>query len=91
VPHELGESREEIRKALGIQVDEFAIPFGQSGNWTAQAMAEARAAGYRIVYAQSENRRPIGTVARTFITQFDSAKVFKAALAGSFDDWEEWM
>ena len=91
LPHELGESREEIRRALGITVDEFAIPFGQSGNWTEEAMTTARNAGYTKVYAQSEERRPVGTVARTFITRFDSPSVFKAALRGRFDRWEEWM
>lgn len=90
LPHELSESREEIRRALGITVDEFAIPFGQSGNWSEEAMATARDAGYTVVYAQSEGRRPLGTVARTFITRFDTPIIFKAALRGRFDEWEEW-
>jgi peptidoglycan/xylan/chitin deacetylase (PgdA/CDA1 family) len=88
---ELGRSRDSIRAALGFTVDEFAIPFGQSRNWTAKAMEVAREVGYAVVYAQSEKRRPRGTVPRTFITRFDNPAVFGAALRGRFDDWEEWM
>lgn len=88
---ELGSSREAIHSALGLTVDEFAIPFGQSHNWTAKAMEVARAVGYEYVYAQSESRRPLNTVARTFITRFDTPRLFGAAIEGRFDEWEEWM
>jgi peptidoglycan/xylan/chitin deacetylase (PgdA/CDA1 family) len=89
--NELADSREAIARALGEAPVEFAIPFGQSRNWTEEAMSAARAAGYTTVYAQSEAKRPRGTVARTFITKFDTHSVFKAALGGAFDDWEEWV
>jgi hypothetical protein len=36
-------------------------------------------------------RRPPGTVPRTFITRFDNDRLFRAALGGAFDRWEEWM
>lgn len=88
---ELGRSRAALRDRLGIDTVEFAIPFGQSGNWPEHARTAARAVGYRTVYAQSMDRRPAGTVPRTFITRFDNDRLFRAALGGSFDRWEEWM
>ncbi|MEJ3652893.1 polysaccharide deacetylase family protein [Actinomycetes bacterium KLBMP 9759] len=88
---ELAESREALRRNVGIDSTEFAIPFGQSGNWPAEAQAAAAQAGYRTVYAQSVQRRPAGTVARTFVTKFDDERIFRAALAGAFDRWEEWF
>jgi peptidoglycan/xylan/chitin deacetylase (PgdA/CDA1 family) len=91
VAEELGRSREALRERLGIDTDEFAIPFGQSGNWNLATQAAAQDAGYRTVYAQSVDRRPIGTVARTFVTHYDQDAVFRAALAGAFDRWEEWV
>jgi hypothetical protein len=30
-------------------------------------------------------------VPRTFITQFDDRRLFRAALEGAFDAWEEWV
>ena len=88
---ELEESRAALLKNLGIDTREFAIPFGQSGNWTRTAQAAAEAAGYSTVYAQSVERRPDGTVPRTFVTKFDDDRIFRAALAGAFDRWEEWF
>jgi len=88
---ELARSREAIRDHLGLNVTEFAIPFGQSANWTPAAQQAAFDAGYTTVYAQSEERRPAGTVARTFITRFDGDRIFDAALAGAYDRWEEWV
>jgi peptidoglycan/xylan/chitin deacetylase (PgdA/CDA1 family) len=88
---ELGRSRQVIAERVGLAAPTFAIPFGQSGNWTATAAAEARAAGYTTVYAQAEETRPEGTIARTFVTKFDDARIFAALLGGAFDRWEEWV
>lgn len=87
---ELGQSRETIRQRLGLAPASFAIPFGQSGNWSEAAQQCAREAGYDIVYAQAEETRAPGTVARTFVTRFDGDRIFKALLAGKYDSWEEW-
>ncbi|GAB4334455.1 MAG: polysaccharide deacetylase family protein [Dehalococcoidia bacterium] len=87
---ELVESRELIHARTGIEPREFAIPFGQSGDWDGDLSVLARRAGYDLVYAQSEARRPPGTVPRTFITRFDGVRTFRAALRGAFDRWEEW-
>ncbi|TPK02259.1 polysaccharide deacetylase family protein [Mesorhizobium sp. B2-5-9] len=87
---ELDRSRAMIEARLGFAPTSFAIPLGQSANWTAVAMREAKAAGYDLVYAQAEETRSAGTIARTFITRFDSIRVFSAALSGVFDRWEEW-
>jgi peptidoglycan/xylan/chitin deacetylase (PgdA/CDA1 family) len=88
--HELEASKEIIAKRIGVNVTEFAIPLGQSANWHPELLDLAREAGFRWVYAQSEARRPPGTTARTFVTRFDDEAVFRAALGGAFDRWEEW-
>jgi peptidoglycan/xylan/chitin deacetylase (PgdA/CDA1 family) len=88
---ELGASRETIRRRIGFAPDSFAIPFGQSGNWSEAAQKCAREAGYEIVYAQAEETRTPGTAARTFVTRFDGDRIFKALLAGKYDSWEEWL
>jgi peptidoglycan/xylan/chitin deacetylase (PgdA/CDA1 family) len=88
---ELGRSRQTIEQRLGIAPATFAIPLGQSSNWTAANTAAARAAGYSTIYAQAEETRPAGTVARTFVTCWDTDRVFRAALGGAFDRWEEWV
>jgi peptidoglycan/xylan/chitin deacetylase (PgdA/CDA1 family) len=88
---ELARSRRTIVERIGITTTQFAIPFGQSHDWSPQAQSAARAAGYTAVYAQSERRRPPGTIARTFITRFDNDRLFRAALSGAFDAWEEWF
>lgn len=88
---ELGQSRDAIRRRLGFAPESFAIPFGQSGNWPAACQAAAREAGYEFVYAQAEDTRPEGTVARTFVTKHDSDRIFKALLNGKYDRWEEWF
>jgi peptidoglycan/xylan/chitin deacetylase (PgdA/CDA1 family) len=87
---ELEVSRERIRQMLGEETGEFAIPFGQSRNWTPAAAQAAAEAGYPTVYAQAVNTRPAGTIARTFITRIDRPVLFRAALAGAYDNWEEW-
>ena len=89
--HELEASRETIRQRTGIDAKEFAIPFGQSKNWTDIAAQAASVAGYETVYAQSEQRRASGTAPRTFVTRFDGDRVFRASLEGAFDRWEEWL
>lgn len=91
IEYELGESRRAIESRLGIVPSEFAIPLGQSSDWTAVAGDLALAAGYDTIYAQAEETRAAGTVPRTFITRFDSDRVFRAALNGAFDRWEEWL
>lgn len=87
---ELEDSREQLKARLGVDTDEFAIPLGQSRNWTDEAGRAALEAGYTVVYAQSVDTRPAGTVARTFITGIDRPLLFRAALAGGYDNWEEW-
>jgi peptidoglycan/xylan/chitin deacetylase (PgdA/CDA1 family) len=88
---ELAESRRVICGRLGVGAESFAIPFGQSGNWPAAAAEAARKAGYASVYAQAEETRPAGTIARTFVTRFDGGHIFRALLDGAFDRWEEWF
>ncbi len=90
VEDELFESRRTIEARTGISPGAFAIPFGRSRDWSHHAGEVARAAGYGVVYAQSEARRPRDSVGRTFVTRFDDERIFRAALAGAFDDWEEW-
>lgn len=89
--HELHDSRAVIEDELGRPVDTFAIPFGTSRDWSPPVAALAEEAGYRAVYAQSEDRRPADTVPRTFVTGYDDRRTFLAALAGAFDQWEEWV
>lgn len=88
---ELAGSRELFQKRLGFAPDTFAIPFGQSGNWTEEAHKLAREAGYSVIYAQAEETRATDTVARTFVTKFDHEFIFRALLKGKFDRWEEWF
>jgi peptidoglycan/xylan/chitin deacetylase (PgdA/CDA1 family) len=90
VRRELETSREQLRRVLGVETDEFAIPLGQSSNWTEAAGLAAAEAGYTTVYAQCVNTRPKGTIGRTFITRIDRPMLFRAALAGAYDSWEEW-
>jgi peptidoglycan/xylan/chitin deacetylase (PgdA/CDA1 family) len=87
---ELFASREVIERRVGIKPITFAIPFGQSRDWTAAAAAAALAAGYEIVYAQAEATRFPGTVARTMVARTDLDFVFRGALRGHLDRWEEW-
>jgi len=88
---ELEGSRRTIESRLGLRPTSFAIPFGQSKNWSEPMQAAAEAAGYTLVYAQAGETRPAGTVARTFVTRFDGRRLFRAALGGAFDRWEEWV
>ncbi|MDP4005839.1 polysaccharide deacetylase family protein [Methylobacterium sp. NEAU K] len=88
---ELEGSRSAIAARLGIRPDSFAIPLGQSANWTPAAARAAERAGYRIVYAQAVETRPGGTVGRSFVTYFDNDLVFGALLGGAYDAWEEWI
>lgn len=90
VDYELGASRRTIESRLGIVASSFAIPLGQSSDWTAIAGDVALATGYDTIDAQAEETRSPGTVPRT-ITRFDSDRVFRAALNGAFDRWEEWL
>ena len=87
---ELGGSREIFRKRLGYAPDTFAIPFGQSKDWTADSDEIAREVGYKTIYSQAEETRYAGTVPRTFVTKFDGDFIFNALLKGKFDHWEEW-
>lgn len=86
---ELVESRRQIEAQLGAGVDSFAIPFGQSRDWSDRCSQLAQQAGYRLVYAQASASRPADTVPRCFITGFDDDRIFTAALEGAFDRWEE--
>ncbi len=88
---ELAGSRKVFEDRLGFAPISFAIPLGQSMNWTKSAAEAARDAGYEIIYAQAEETRPPETVPRTFVTQFDGPRIFGALLAGAYDRWEEWV
>jgi peptidoglycan/xylan/chitin deacetylase (PgdA/CDA1 family) len=88
---ELCGSREIIKLRLGAAPTAFAIPFGQSMNWTSLAAELASEAGYDTVYAQAEDTRPPGTIPRTFVTGFDGNWIFSALLRGAYDRWEEWL
>lgn len=87
---ELCGSRETIQRRLGFVPTSFAIPLGQSMNWSPLAGEIAREAGYEIIYAQAEETRPLGTIPRTFVTRFDRDRIFSALLRGAYDRWEEW-
>jgi peptidoglycan/xylan/chitin deacetylase (PgdA/CDA1 family) len=87
---ELEGSRHRFGQRLGFLPDEFVIPYGQSANWPPAAHDAAKKAGYDIVYAQAEDTRPAGTVARTFVTKLDHDRTFMALLRGAYDRWEEW-
>jgi peptidoglycan/xylan/chitin deacetylase (PgdA/CDA1 family) len=87
---ELLGSRMTLKSRLNLEVDCFAIPFGQSKNWTPSVHNVARKAGYNLIYSQAENTRPRGTIPRTFVTWMDDDKIFNALLQGVFDNWEEW-
>lgn len=86
---ELWDSRRVLRERIGVHVDAFAIPFGQSSNWRYGLSELARSLGYLTIYAQAVDTRTEGTVSRTFVTRFDRERVFRAALEGAFDAWEE--
>jgi len=88
---ELCGSRDTIKQRLGLSPVTFAIPYGQSMNWPHTASEIAHEAGYDIIYAQAEGTRPAGTVPRTFVTRFDSDRIFNALLRGAYDRWEEWV
>jgi peptidoglycan/xylan/chitin deacetylase (PgdA/CDA1 family) len=87
---EFERSRATMLARLGFAPSIFAIPFGQSRNWNAAADAAARETGFETIYAQAEDTRPPGTIARTFVTHFDGDHIFKALLRGAYDRWEEW-
>jgi peptidoglycan/xylan/chitin deacetylase (PgdA/CDA1 family) len=88
---QLEKSRQIIESRLGIEVREFAIPFGKAANWTEIAQKLAGEAGYETVYSYCEDQRFPGTVGRTAVTVFDSDRLFLAALRGAFDGWQEWV
>lgn len=88
---ELSGSRYEMNKRLGVAPVSFAIPLGQSMNWSPYAGAIAREAGYDLIYAQAEDTRPLDTIPRTFVTRFDNLRIFSALLSGAYDCWEEWV
>jgi peptidoglycan/xylan/chitin deacetylase (PgdA/CDA1 family) len=87
---ELQLSKTTINSRLRLSVNCFAIPFGQSKNWTSFAHEAARQVGYELIYSQAENTRPQGTIPRTFVTSMDTDRIFTALLGGAFDNWEEW-
>lgn len=83
------DSRRVIQDRIRADVDSFAIPFGQSRNWHSELSGLARSLGYTTIYAQAVDTRAEGTVPRTFVTRFDRDRIFRAALEGAFDQWEE--
>src|SRR5262245_39808979 len=80
-----------LRQMRDCESHGLPSPLGHSRNWTEAAGRAAAEAGYTTVYAQAVNTRPGGTVARTFITRIDKPMLFRAALAGAYDNWEEWF
>jgi peptidoglycan/xylan/chitin deacetylase (PgdA/CDA1 family) len=88
---ELGGSRDLFHKRTGVAPEAFAIPLGQSANWRPEAAKAAAEAGYSTIYAQAEETRAPGTIARSFVSKFDGDRIFKALLKGKFDYWEEWV
>ncbi len=88
---ELDRSRRRLQEMAGVEADEFAIPFGQARHWGETAHRLAAEVGYSTVYAHTVNNRYAGTVARTYITRVDRPRQFRAALAGAYDDWDEWF
>lgn len=91
VEDELGESGAVIEAHLGKRPAAFAIPVGRRQDWPDWAMEPARAAGYDTIYAACEDARPPGTVGRTMVTSWDGDRLFRAALEGAYDRWEEWL
>ena len=91
ISRELEVSRAQITDQLGIVPKSFAIPYGQSENWTAEAHDIAMNIGYDTIYAQAEETSFPGTTSRTFVTKFDNDRIFRALLSGAFDNWEEWV
>ncbi|GAA1919489.1 hypothetical protein GCM10009775_10070 [Microbacterium aoyamense] len=88
---EIGGAQVLIERRTGIRTSTFAIPLGKSTNWNPAADDAARELGYGVVYAQSEEMRPADTVPRSFVTRYDSPRVFDALLRGRYDAWEEWV
>jgi len=91
IADQIGGARDAIERHTGIRTTSFAIPFGQSGNWPPQASVIGRELGYDLIYAQAQQTRPPGTIARTFVTHFDRPRIFRAVLRGRYDRWEEWF
>ena len=88
---ELEDSRAAMSQHLGTAPSLFAIPYGRARDWSDECTTLASNAGYAAVFAQSEERRPKGTVARSFIGKYDGLPHFRAVLDGRFDRWEEWF
>lgn len=88
---ELGASRAELTARLGSHSSVFAVPMGGATNWSAATQRAATEAGYTAVLAQAEDRRPPGTVGRSFVSRDDAPWVFRAMLSGAFDRWQEWF
>ena len=88
---ELEDSRAAIDRHLGVTPRVFAIPFGRRRDWDGESSLLARAAGYEVVLAQSEERRPAGTLARSFVARYDGPAEFRGMLEGRLDGWEEWF
>jgi hypothetical protein len=91
ITDELEVSREALTRRTGEVPVDFAIPFGIGRTWSPAATAAALAAGYERIYAQAEDRRPSGTIGRSFITRYDGDALFLATLEGAFDRWYEWF
>ena len=88
---ELVASQEAIYARLGVRPTLFAIPNGRRRDWSDRVAALARDAGYEHVFSACEDRRAPGTVGRTMITSWDGERLFRSALRGAFDGWEEWI
>jgi peptidoglycan/xylan/chitin deacetylase (PgdA/CDA1 family) len=86
---ELEVSRRAIESNIGVAPTSFAVPVGRRRDWTPAAQAMAAECGYELVYAATEDTRPAGTIGRTFVTGWDGDRLFRAALTGAFDRWEE--
>ncbi|MEO9254591.1 MAG: polysaccharide deacetylase family protein, partial [Tepidiformaceae bacterium] len=88
---ELRDSRTAIAHNLGLVPELFAIPFGRAHDWDAECTALAHEAGYTRIFAQSELRRPRGTIGRSFVAKYDGPRQFRSILEGRLDRWVEWF
>ena len=82
---ELFESRDVI-DADGIRPRSFAIPgLGCSRDWTPEASAAAREAGYEAIYAYTVSKGPPGTVPGR--PSSGPTAIIASALRGAFNRW----
>lgn len=86
VMHELVESQQRLTDLLGKPVDHFSFPHG---DWTAELVTQVKRAGYRSGATSREGTNRVGNspwlLRRIEITPWDSLRVFRWKLEGSYD------